>query len=293
MAIGGQGLPLQYPQALNPVPFNFAQQPISRTLALIAGAAILIPAGTWMIFSVSGYSVVQYLSPVSGEWVPLGSSPQTTGFVFVNSDGANFRVWNPKGFPISGTVTGAGSGYVQSSTTVTAGTGGSLWHAIVGGAVNSSVTIGADAKGNVGGSNFTLPPTLVVQAPPAQLQNLPSTTTAFGGISATATCTISAGAINAVTIAAAGAGYSAPPVIQVIPNPFDTNIGSITVPTLTTTLTGAGTITGVLLDFFGTASGSAPTLTIAGAGSAATATANIVATAATDTIVMQQVPSAI
>lgn len=293
MAIGGQGLPLPYPQGLNPVPFNLAQQPIGRTFDLAAGAAVLIPPGTWMVNSKNGYSVVQYQSPVSGEWVPLGSSPQTTGFVFVNSDGANYRVWNPKGFPISGTVTAAGSGYVQSSTTVTAGSGGSLWHAIVGGAVNSSVTIGNDSKGNVGGSGFTLPPILVVQAPPAQLQNLPSTATAQGGIGCTMTCTISGGAINAVTVDAAGAGYSAPPVVQVIPNPFDPNIGSITVPTLTTTLTGAGTITAVLLDFFGTASGSAPTLTIAGAGSSATATATIVATAATDTITMQQVPSGI
>jgi hypothetical protein len=293
MAVGGQGLPLLYPQGLTPLPFNLAQQPISRNVALPAGGAILIPPGTWMIFSTGGFSVVQYLSPVSGEWVPLGSSPQTTGFVFVNSDGVNFRVWNPKGFPISGTVTAAGSGYVQSSTTVTSGSGGSLWHAIVGGAVNSTVTIGNDSKGNVGGAGFTLPPILVVQAPPAQIQNLPSTATAQGGVAATATCTISAGAINAVTVVAAGAGYTAAPTIQVIPNPFDPAIGSITVPTLTTTLTGAGTITAVLLDFFGTASGSAPTLTIAGAGTAATATASIVATAATDTVILQQVSSGI
>lgn len=291
MAIGGLGISLPYPAGLNPIPFNFAQQPISQSVFLPAGAAMLIPAGGWLI-NTGATSILQYLNSVSGDWSPVGSTARTQ-FMPVISDGVNYRIWNPKGFPVGATVTAAGTGYVQASTTVTSGSGGSLWHAIVGGAVNGTVTIGADAKGNVGGTNFTMPPILVVQAAPSSLINLPSTATALGGVSATASCTISAGAINAVTLQNVGAGYIAPPNIQVIPNPFDLSIGSITVPTLTTTLTGAGTVTAVLMDNFGTASGSAPTLTIGGAGTGATATANIVATAAGDTVFLQQIPSGI
>src|ERR1700723_1624720 len=293
MAIGGVGLPLPFPQAsVPPLPYNFANMLASQAFTLVAGGALLVPPGMWMIY-LGSYSWLQWQSPVTGEWHPFASNTRTN-FVTVASDGANYRIWNPKGFPVSATVSAAGTGYVQSSTVVTAGSGGSLWHAIVGGALGT-VVIGADAKGNVGGTNFTIPPTIVVPAPPASIVGLPSTATAMGGIPALATCTISGGAINAVTITsgAAGAGYQGTQTLQVLPNPFDPNIGTITVPSLTVPTTGAGTVTAVLMDYFGTTSGSAPTLTISGAGSAATATANIVATAATDNIIMMQVPSSI
>lgn len=289
--IGGLGIGLPVPQAAQPVlPFNFAQQPASNVIDLVPGGAILVPPGTWMVY-LGAFSWLQWLDPVSGQWLPLASGTRSAARIVI-SDGGNFRVWNPKGFTVSATVTGAGSGYVQSSTTVTAGTGGSLWHAIVGGAVGA-VTVGNNSKGVAGGSNFTIPPTIVVAAPPSQLSNLPSTATAMGGVQATATAAISGGIITSVTIDNPGAGYGAPPILQVIPNPFDPNIGTITVPALTCVLTGAGTITAVIQDYFGTTAGSAPTLTIGGAGSSGTATANIVATAATDTILIQQVPSGI
>ena len=288
--IAGQNIGLPYPG--NPVgptlPFNFATYPLSNVFDLVAGAAILIPPGTWQIYST--FSVVQYLDPVSGQWLPYGNQTLTHE-VIVNSDGANFRLWNPKGFPVSATVGAAGSGYVQASTTVTASPAGSLWHAIVGGALGT-FTVGNDAKGNAGGSNFTCVPTVVIGAPPTSIAGLPSTATALGGIQATATATLTNNAISAVTIDVAGAGYAAPPTVQIIPNPFDVNIGTITVPTVTVALTGAGTITAVVMDNFGTTAGSAPTLTIAGAGSSGTATANIVATGATDTVYMQLVGSA-
>lgn len=293
MAIGGNGIPLPYPQAsVPPLPFNFSNFFGSQAFTLVAGGCVLVPPGMWNIY-LGSYSWLQWQSPITGEWHPLASNTRTN-FVQVSSDGANYRIWNPKGFPVSATVGAAGNGYVQASTTVTAGSGGSLWHAIVGGALGT-VVIGADTKGNVGGTNFTIPPTIVVPAPPSSITGLPSTATVLGGIPALATCTISNGAINAVTITstAAGAGYQGTQTLQVIPNPFDPNIGTITVPTLTVPVTGAGTITAVVMDYFGTTSGSAPTLTIAGAGSSGTATANIVATAATDNIIIQAVPSGI
>ena len=290
MSVGGLGITLPYPAALSPLPYNFAQQPNSNVFDLVAGAAILVPAGTWMLY-LGAYSWLQWKDPVSGQWLPLASGTRTSLQVCV-SDGANWRVWNPKGFPVSATVTGAGSAYVQASTTVTAGSGGSLWHGIVGGAVGT-FTVGNDPKGTAGGSNFTIPPTIVLSAPPASLAGLPTTATALGGIQATATAALTLGAISSVTIDVAGAGYSAAPTAQVIPNPFDPNIGTITVPAITCVLTGAGTITAVVMDYFGTTSGGAPTLTFGGGDSTAAATVNIVATGATDTIIMQQVPSGI
>lgn len=289
--IGGQGISLPIPQSSVPLlPYNIAQYPASNTFDLVAGGCILVPPGVWMAY-LGAYSVAEYLDPVSGLWLPTGNATRNAVQNII-SDGANFRIWNPKGFPVNATIGNAGTNYVQASTTVTAGTGGSLWHAIVGGAVGA-VTVGVNSKGVAGGSNFTIPPTIVVAAPPSSLTGLPSTATALGGVQATATATISGGIITAVTIDAPGAGYGAAPTLQVIPNPFDPNIGTITVPALTCVLTGSGTITAVLLDYFGTTSGGAPTLTIGGAGASATATANIVATAATDTIILQAVPSGI
>jgi hypothetical protein len=289
VAVGGLGLPLPLPSTGGPqLPFNFAANPTSNYIDLVAGAAILVPAGQWMCY-LGQYSWLQFLDPISGQWLYLASGTRTN-WVTISSDGANYRIWNPKGFPVSATVTGAGSAYTQAGTTVTASARGSLWHAIIGGAVGA-FTVGNDAKGNAGGTNFTLPPIIVLSCPPTSLTGLPTTATAMGGIQATATAALSGNAITSVTVDIAGAGYLSAPTVQVIPNPFDVNIGTITVPTITCVLTGSGTVTAVVMDSPGPASGAAPTLTIAGGTGPATATANIVATAATDTIVLQQVPS--
>ena len=294
--IGGLGIPLPLPQPVTPslpgvfpLPFNFAQQPQGNYVSLVAGGAILVPSG-WWIYDLGLYCALLFHDPVSGQWLPLdvaAADNARTGIV--NSDGANFVILNPKGLVRSATVTDAGTGYVQSSTTVTAdGVGGSLWHAIVGGALATPV-IGADSKGNVGGTNFTLAPTLVASSPPSQLSGLPSTATAMGGVTATAIAVLTAGAISSATIENAGAGYNAPVTWQVIPNPFDPNIGIITVPTVTSALTGSGTVTAVVLDYAGVPA-VAPTLTISGAGSSATASSNLgIATGAVDTIILQAI----
>lgn len=290
MAIGGFGIPLPLPQAPSPVlPPGQSSSLQSITFDLVAGASLILPPGGWMIQKV--YSIVQWRDPVSGRWLPDGNVTPTL-FKTIISDGANFRLWNPKGFPVSATITNAGTAYVQATTTVTASARGSLWHAIVGGAVGT-VTVGNDPKGNAGGTNFTLPPTIVISCPPSQLTGLPSTATALGGIPATATAAVSGGAVSAVTIDNAGAGYASAPTFQVIPDPRDPNIGKITVPALTAVLTGSGTVTAVVLDYAGDSAGAAPTLSFAGAGSSAAATANIVATGATDTITLQQIPTGI
>ncbi len=253
----GSGLP--FPQALYPpLPNGQAVQPASNELYLPGGSCMYIPAGWWMVMP-RLYSQVQFLDPVTNLYRQYGTwAPMTPAYV--NSDGQNFRIFNPTGCPVGAIVTNVGSGYIQSTTTVASNTGGSTWVPIVGGAISQTVTIGA-VGGVTGGANWTLPPILVASPPPA------------GGVPATATATVSGGAINSVTVVDQGAGYASPPTWQVIPNPFDPNIAILTIPPLTSTLTGAGTITAILCTYFGTVQTAPVTLTISGAGASATATA--------------------
>lgn len=262
MAIGGPGVPLPYPTNLwQPGIPGTSANVWSNKIYLLAGQRWQVPPGNWLVDG-PVQAQVQALDPVSGLWFPVLTGTTQRQWFF-NSDGTNYRVANLNSTLTGGVVGAAGSGYVQASTTITPGTGISTWAAIIGGAVNSSVTIGTDKAGNTGGTNFTYAPVLVVQAPPA------------GGIQATASCTVSGGAINAVTIQAAGAGYLSAPGILIIPDPDDPTFGAITIPTLTTTLAGAGTLTGVLLVNPGAPVTSAPSLTVNGVGSSATATATL------------------
>jgi hypothetical protein len=74
--------------------------------------------------------------------------------------------------------------------------------------------------------------------------------------------------INAVTVVNQGAGYLSAPVISVLNDPRDT-VGSG--GSITTTTTGSGTITGVLVTNHGTPVTSVPTLTFTGGGYTTTA----------------------
>jgi hypothetical protein len=273
MAIGVLGQPLPFPTNLwQPGLPGIASSVWSNELYLLAGQRFTLPPGWWAI-SGGTQTTVQLLDPVSEQWVPVVSAARLW---FVNSDGTNYRIANLNQTLIGGTVTAAGTGYAQATTTITATTGISTWVAIVGGAVNSTVTIGTDKNGVTGGTNFTMAPVLVVQAPPA------------GGRAATMSCTVSAGAINAVTVRDAGAGYQSAPGILVVPDPLDPTLGAITIPTLTATLTGAGTVTGIMLVNPGLPVASAPSLTVSGAGSGATATATLFNSASTaDTVFLQ------
>ena len=86
---------------------------------------------------------------------------------YIVADGTNWRLINRTGCPTAAVITNVGSGYT-SAPTVTASAGGSLWKAIVGGAINTTVTVTT-----AGTYNYV--PTIVFSAPPA------------GGINATGT----------------------------------------------------------------------------------------------------------
>jgi hypothetical protein len=275
--LGGQGIGLPPPQGLwYPLPFNQAYQPLGSAFEVPPATGLYVPAGWWLIRTGMN-TQVQWLDPVSGLWIPQIAAALREHTL--SSDGSTLRIFNPVSTPVSGAVTAAGTGYAQANTIVTPNAGNSQWRAVVGGAL-ASIVIGNNPAGVLGGSNFTIPPIVDIPAPPA------------GGVQATADATITAGAVTAVTLVIAGAGYTAAPVPVIRPSPFDPNIGSITVPALTSTLGFADQVTAVLPINGGrvlTAGEiSAFALTISGSGSGATATATIAAaTAGADTVYLQ------
>jgi len=189
LRIGGTGLPL----SLNGMPTN--------TLDVNAGSIWMIPSGTWKV-TPGLYTTVQWKDPISGIWRTIGNVGNKTALE-VQSDGGNYRVANLTGCPIGALITNAGTGYTDgigtaaTGCTITASAGSSVWVPVVGGGINTTVTI------TTAGTNYTKPPTLLFSAPPV------------GGIPATGYCTISGGAINAVTITNGGAGYTSAPSITV------------------------------------------------------------------------------
>lgn len=226
-------------------------------IALAAGETFLIPAGDLNV-APGKYTFVEWFDPIVQVWRPsIGGWAGANGVMNVPSDGTNYRLANRTGCPIAARVTNVGSAYT-SAPTVTASSGSSAWTAIVGGAVNSTVTITT-----AGTYNFT--PTLIVAPPPK------------GGIPATMICALSGTAINSVTVIDQGAGYATAPAVTILQDPRDTAAGG---GVLTTTLTGSGTVTGVVCTNQGTPLTSVPTLTFAGgAGSNAAASVLLVATA--------------
>ena len=263
--LGGPGIGLQFPQALYPASLiGAAPTAATNVISLGYGAAFTIPPGRWLV---SG-APIQWLDPVSASWLYLSTS-STTGGLPIQSDGQNIRVINPQGIVTGAAITAAGTGYAQSTTTITPSAGGSTWQPIIGGALSLALPSGG------GGSGYTVPPIVIIPAPPSP------------GVQATATATISAGVVTGYTLQNAGAGYLTAPTVTVLPNPYDPNYGSIVNASCTASLTGSGTLTGLLCTWGGTAQGSQPTLTVNGAGSSATATTVYVAESGVDAVYFQ------
>jgi len=147
--------------------------------------------------------------------------------ITVSADGANYRLANTTGCPIGALITNNGTGLTNgfNTVTVTPSAGGSVWNTLVGGAINSTITI------TNGGSGFLAAPTLVF-SPPAGQGSTPY-------VLPTATCTISGGVINAVTVVNQGAGLVAAPTLTVVNAPGDT-VGGGAVLTVNATLALSG-----------------------------------------------------
>ena len=232
------------------------QRAPSNVYALGSGQVQLLgPEQSWYLVNVSKYHTLQFYDPITTTWRAVGSANEGSFVETVWSDGNNYRIANQSGCPVGALLTNAGSGYT-SAPTVTPSAGGSVWKAVVGGALSTSVTI------TNGGVGYTYPPLVVIQAPPAP------------GIQATAYCTLSSGAVNSVVIVDQGAGYMQPPLIQFINDPREgqNGIGSGYNAAAVPSLTGAGTVTAVLMLDHGQGGQTAlPTLAFSGGGGSAAA----------------------
>lgn len=243
---------------------NYGALPVTMP----ACSLFLIPPGNFAVL-LGQYTFLQVYD-ANGQYWRIHRSPYGVP-VNVSSDGVNFRLANLTGSVVSGVITNSGSGYT-SAPTCTPNAGGATFRCVLGSAINTSVTITA------AGTLYTLPPVLVIDPPPA------------GGIQATATCTISAGAVNAVTVTNQGAGYSSTPKITVVAQPGDTTgSGAILTAALITSAGVAGaadTVCAIVPVTPGTARTTVPTLAFSGGGGASAAATAIMcwtATSATST----------
>lgn len=256
--LAGAGQGLQVPQALYPNGLlNGTNGGNTNDVSLAPGDALPVPAGRWLI-AAGKYCSLQYLDPVTQQWTLLrsGDNPEATYNIW--SDGFNVRIANLTGCVVGAIVTNGGNAsWVQSTTTVTPSTGTSTWQAVVGGAISTTTSVT-----NVG-KNYGIAPLVFIDAP------------AYPGVQATAVANISGGTVTSLTVLNQGAGYLVAPSVTILPNPYDTNFTTgttaVTNATATTTLTGAGSITAVLLTNSGAPVASTMSLTIAGAGATATA----------------------
>jgi hypothetical protein len=228
------------------------------SITLAAGQTWLVQPAGWYQINPGNSTTFQKLDPITNTWKTIGGSVPNGALSFVYSDGVNYRLANQSGCAVGALLTAAGSGYTAAPT-VTASAGSSIWSAIVGGAISTTVTV------TNGGTGYTYPPSVIIATPPQ------------GGIPATATATLTAGVVTAVTVVNQGAGYAFPPQIVFVNDPREVNNPSLSTgygAAAVATLTGAGTITGVLCLDHGTPLTAVPTLTFSGGGgSSAAATA--------------------
>jgi hypothetical protein len=208
---------------------------------LAAGSVMLIPSGTWKL-ALGRYLKAQEFDSISTMWRDIGDDG--AGDVYLQSDGANHRVANQTGCAVGAFINVGGSGYT-SPPTVVPSAGGSQWQAIVGGAVNTSVSI------TNGGSNYLYPPIVAFAAPPSP------------GLQATGYATISGGVVTGITVTDQGAGYTAPPPVYLYNDPRDTAGAGATAACV---LTGAGQVTGLVCTDHGNPLTAVPTLTFSGGG---------------------------
>lgn len=233
--------------------------PNGNRFALQPGAVWVIPQGDWVLHT-GNYASVEYLDPTMQIWVKAGGGwGDLGGARYHYSDGVNFRCANRTGSPVGALLTNAGSGYT-SAPTVTASAGGSVWRAIVGGAVSTTVTV------TNAGLNYTYPPLVIFAAPPQ------------GGVQATGYCTLSSNTVSSVTVTNQGAGYGAPPAITFQNDPRE-GVGSIASgynAAAVATLTGSQTVTAVLCVDSGQGGlTSIPTLAFSGGGGSSAAATSI------------------
>lgn len=209
----------------------------SNVWDLQAGAARLIPPGTWNT-ALDAYSCMQEYDPVQNQWVTVGGDSSVMRQV--NSDGNNYRLVNQQGCVIGASVTNGGTGYIAAPA-VSSSAGGAMLTAIVGGAVSTSVSV------TNAGAGYVYPPLVFLDPPPQG-----------AGLQATGFANLTGGVVSSITISNQGAGYTNVPNVYIIPDPRD--VGPSTPASATASLTGAQTVTGILVNNYGTPLTTIPTI---------------------------------
>lgn len=236
---------------------------VSTEITLQSGAVWCPAAGRWSIKQ-GAYTTWQEYDPITGAWIVPGGGGVAGGVEVVFCDGTNYRLANQTGSVVGASVTTAGSGYTATTPpTWTVSAGGAVFRSVIGGSINTSVSVTA------GGSGYTYPPLVIFSAPPP------------GGVPATGYCTLSAGAVSTVTVTDQGGGYNTPPTVTFVNDPREQlGAGAPAVATITAgtgaaatcTLTGAGTLVAAICTDHGQGGQTAvPTLTISSGSGAATA----------------------
>lgn len=240
----------------------------SIPVSLTAGGTYVIPSGQYQVVP-GQYTFFQWYDPISQIWRPYQTPTQSDSYT-ITSDGNNYRLANLTSGVVGAVITNGGSGYTNGiyppsaqlgtaaapSITVAAGASSVLAKGtlIVGGALPT-------AAGNytiTAGSNYTYAPTVLISAPPA------------GGVPATATATISGGAVTAITITNQGAGYTAAPTITLVNNPLDTTgTGAAVVASSAFALAGSGSVTAITFPVNGVGYTAVPALSFSPASTTA------------------------
>ena len=238
-----------YDQTHTPIPVN-----------LSSGNLFMIPTGQFWV-QPGLYTFLEYYDPITTTWRVLQTPTQSAGLA-VSSDGYNWRLANLTGCMVGASVTNGGTGntngiYPAGGGGVLAGTatyptvvmsagGGSVTatcNVIVGGAINSTITI------TNAGAGYTRPPVIQISPPP------------IGGVPATAVCTLTTGTIGSVTVTNQGAGYKTAPTVTVVPWQYDPAPTTPAVLTVNATLAGSGIIQAITMANNGATMNAVPTFT--------------------------------
>lgn len=235
----------------------------STSVTLQSGQYAVLPSGQYMVMP-GKYTFLQWYDPVSTTWKNLQGPTQGQPFV-LSSDGYNYRLFNPTGTVVGAVVTNGGTantaknGFWAAGSSSTPGvvattTGSATFNAIVGGAVNTTVTV------NTAGSGYVYQPLVTFSNPPA------------GGLAATGYATLSSGTVSSITVTNQGAGYASAPTVTITPVNGDPGTGATATATLDTT-TNTGKLVALTMANPGQAYTAVPTITIAGLAGSAAATA--------------------
>ena len=299
-----------------PLPSGSPQNTQSPQILTLASGGIYYPPSGEYLVTTGSQTVIEWWDAPNAIWRNY-AGPNT--WEQIACDGANFRLVNLSGVVVGANITNAGSGGTNGIGPIQTGSTVSFAAPAAGGVTATAqgyVVVGGTVPAPTvtqGGSGFLVPPAIACDPPPP------------GGVQATFTSTISAaGVLTGVTQLNPGAGYTSIPQFYIIPepmfyqgairypgdlpqtvpapglinpanvwtgSPYQPNIQTGTTGALLTgvALTGSGTLTAIVMTYFGNgyAGDTVPAVSFAGTSlgaAAATAIMSMCLKVATTTI---------